>query len=205
MSDDRPPLDDLLRDLLEHRRAATVTPAAEAAAAAPTRRIGGGRRRQSLRMGRSARRASAALKGYQRSRAAIGLAIVALIFAAAWLLNGYFTANTVVRAGGTMGWGWMTHLVLTVTELSPVFVMPYLRAINAPLWLYILIWAIVLPFGVFDTGSSALGFLVWADGLGLAWTTTTISVSTLLAEAIAFIPEPALFWLALAFIHLVNE
>ena len=203
-----PQMDALLNALLDRvgmREPQTVTGATGAASAAPVRRIGSNRRQQTLRMRRSAQRASAALRGYQRSRAAVGLAIVALIFVGAWLLNGYFTAQMIMRWGGSLGWGWGVHVVLTVTELSVIFITPYLRAIGAPFWMYILIWLIVLPFGIIDTGSSAAGFLRWAEAFGVSWGTITITIATLLAEGIAFVPEPALFWLALAFTHLLHE
>ena len=85
-----PQMDALLNALLDRvsiHEPQTVTGATGAASAAPVRRIGSDRRQQTLRMRRSAQRTSAALRGYQRSRAAVGLAIVALIFGAMCLLT----------------------------------------------------------------------------------------------------------------------
>ena len=68
-----------------------------------------------------------------------------------------------------------------------------------------LLWAVVLPFGLADTFTSALGLLGWGLTLGLPVGLPLSVGATLLAEAIAFVPEPMLIWLALAFRQVVAE
>jgi hypothetical protein len=146
-----------------------------------------------------------ALRTYQRGRSLSGIAIIGLIFGAAWLLNGYFTAQIIVDLGGSWRLGAATHLVTTVIELTTVFVTPALRRVRAPGWVHLVIWAIVLPFGTLDTLTSALGFIAW----GLAWGVPiglSLHVSTTgLALIIAFLPEPMLVWLTAALLRVIRR
>lgn len=90
-------------------------------------------------------RAPRAIRSYRRWRGATGVLLVALIFAAGWLLNGYFTARTVAALGGDWLLGWAIHLIITAVELTTALIGPALRAIRAPLWVHVLLWAVVLP------------------------------------------------------------
>ncbi|NTV61911.1 MAG: hypothetical protein HGA65_00025 [Oscillochloris sp.] len=153
---------------------------------------------------RSASRPPRAIRVYQQGRASVGLTIIALLFITAWLLNGYFTARAVVMLGGDWAFGATVHLVLTAVELTSVFVAPALRAVRAPGWVHLVIWAIVLPFGAIDTLTSALGFIGWGLALGLPVGLFLSVGATVLAEVIAFLPEPMLVWLTAALLRVLK-
>lgn len=131
--------------------------------------------------------------------------LVALIFAGAWALNGYFTARTVATLRGDWLFGWAVHLIITAVELTTALVGPSLRTIRAPFWVHALLWAVVLPFGLVDTFTSALGLLSWGLALGVPMGLSLSIGVTILAEAIAFVPEPMLVWLVLAFRQVLQE
>jgi hypothetical protein len=150
-------------------------------------------------------RAPRAIRVYQRWRAAVGVLVVGLLFAGGWLLNGYFTAQVVAAAWGDWWLGWAVHLIITAIELTTTLTGPVLRRIRAPAWVHALLWAVVLPFGLVDTGSSALGLMQWALMLGLPVGLPLSAGVTLAAELIAFVPEPMLVWLVLAFRQVVSE
>lgn len=150
-------------------------------------------------------RSPRAIRTYRRWRGATGVLLVALIFAGAWGLNGYFTARAVASLRGDWWLGWAAHLIITAVELTTALVGPSLRAIRAPLWVHGLLWAVVLPFGLVDTGTSALGLLAWGLALGLPMGLSLSIGVTVLAEAIAFVPEPMLVWLVLAFRQVLRE
>lgn len=150
-------------------------------------------------------RAPRAIRVYQRWRAAVGVLVVGLLFAGAWLLNGYFTAQAVAAVWGDWWLGWAVHIIITAVELTTTLLGPVLRSIRAPAWVHLLLWAVVLPFGLVDTCTSALGLLGWGLTLGLPLGLGLSIAATLLAEAIAFVPEPMLVWLALAFRQVVAE
>lgn len=146
-----------------------------------------------------------AIRVYRRWRGAVGVLVVALLFAGGWLLNGYFTAQMVATLGGDWWLGWAVHLIITAVELTTTLIGPVLRTIRAPAWVHVLLWAVVLPFGLIDTGTSALGLLGWGLMLGLPGGLALNIGVTLIAEAIAFVPEPMLVWLVLAFRQVVSE
>lgn len=146
-----------------------------------------------------------AIRVYRRWRAAVGVLVVGLLFAGAWLLNGYFTAQAVAALRGDWWLGWAVHLIITAVELTTTLIGPVLRSIRAPAWVHLLLWAVVLPFGLVDTFTSAAGLLGWGLTLGLPVGLPLSAGATLLAEAIAFVPEPMLVWLALAFRQVVDE
>lgn len=129
-----------------------------------------------------------AVRIYQRGRGAVGLSCIALLFALAWLLNGYFTALAVVTLGGDWVIGVSVHLLITAVELTTVFVAPTLRAVQTPGAVVLVIWLIVLAVGTGDTLSSALGLTAWGLALGLPGGLFLTIGSTLLAEVIAFLP-----------------
>lgn len=153
---------------------------------------------------RSAHRHPRVIQVYQRGRAAVGLSIIALLFVLAWLLNGYFTARMVAAVQGSWGVGLTVHVIITAVELTTVFAAPALRAVRTPWWVYVVIWAIVLPFGIADTLTSTLGFLEWALALGLPIGLSLSIGVTLLAEVIAFLPEPMLVWLGAALLRVLR-
>jgi hypothetical protein len=146
-----------------------------------------------------------AIRVYRRWRGAVGVLVVALLFAGAWLLNGYFTAQAVATLRGDWWLGWAVHLIITAVELTTTLIGPVLHTIRAPAWVHVLLWAVVLPFGLVDTSTSALGLLSWGLMLGLPVGLGLNIGATLIAEAIAFVPEPMLVWLVLAFRQVVNE
>jgi hypothetical protein len=150
-------------------------------------------------------RSPRAIRAYRRWRGSTGVLLVGLIFAGAWLLNGYFTARAVAALRGDWSLGWAIHLIITAVELTTALVGPSLRAIRAPLWVHCLLWAVVLPFGLVDTGTSALGLLGWGLALGLPLGLSLSIGVTVLAEIIAFVPEPMLVWLVLAFRQVLHE
>ena len=182
---------DLLQHLLEAHQA-------QSAAAGDRRRIPARRRAAVARPPVSPPRQPSALRHYQRGRASMGIAFIGLLFVAAWLLNGYFTARFIAGLGGDWALGVSVHLITTMVELTTVFVSPILRRIHAPGWVHLLIWLIVLPFGIIDTGTSALGLLEWGLALGLPLALSLQVGATLLALMIAFLPEPMLVWLTAA-------
>ena len=149
-------------------------------------------------------------KQYKRGRAAGGLTMFILLWSALWLLNGYFTARTVV-AGGMhfslgLGWGagWLTHIVLALIELSIIFITPYLR--DAPLFIVILLWIVALPFGIFDVGSSTIGLSqFFTASLHIPPSLILTSICTVLAEGIAIAPEPVIIWLIIALVRVTRD
>lgn len=183
---------EVLEDLMEaHLAAEEVWPAAHRPGSAATTRP----------VRRATARPPRAIRIYQRGRASVGLTIIALLFVIGWLLNGYFTTRMVAALQGSWTLGIAVHLGITAVELTTVFAAPALRAVRAPAWVHVIIWAIVLPFGTIDTLTSALGFMEWGLALGLPVGLSLHVGSTLLAEIIAFLPEPMLVWLTAALLR----
>jgi len=145
--------------------------------------------------------AAAAIPQYQRSRAAIVLTMFALVFGCLWIINGLFTAAMIEQLGGVWTWGLALHLVMSAVEIAPAIIAPFVKGI--PRWIVITFWLISLPFGVFDVYSSAVGMSSW-----MHWTTLAgfpaAAQNTILAEALAFLPEPMLYWL-LMLIHRIRQ
>jgi hypothetical protein len=157
---------------------------------------------------RAARRATArppdAIHVYRRGRAAVGLSLIALLFALGWLLNGYFTARMVAAVQGSWAMGVAVHLVITAVELTTVVAAPALRGVRAPWWVHLVIWAIVLPFGVIDTLTSALGLVAWGLAGGFPLGLSLYGGTTVRALLIAFLPEPMLVWLSAALLRVLK-
>jgi hypothetical protein len=153
---------------------------------------------------RPAPRPPRAVHAYRRGRAGVGLAIIALLFALGWLLNGFFTARMVAALQGSWALGVTVHLIITAVELTTVFAAPALRAVRAPWWVYLVIWAIVLPIGIFDTLTSALGFVEWGLALGFSLRLSLYVGTTVGALVIAFLPEPMLVWLTAALLRVLR-
>lgn len=140
---------------------------------------------------------------YQRTRAAVGLAIFILLFGVLWIVNGNFTADLIIRAfSTTVLWGWSYHLVTSAIEVLPVFVSPFLRDLPRPVRM--LLWALSLPFGVLDVLSSALGVEPWMFWTGAAGVVQHIQ-NAALGEIIAFLPEPMLIWLLFALLKTLRS
>lgn len=137
-------------------------------------------------------------QAYRRLRAAIGLAVLLLFFVWLWFLNGDFTAQGAVKIlGFSYGVGWAIHLLQTGVELLPAFVRDEIAGM--PRFVRIVIYALALPFGVFDVLSSAIGvapYMAWTGATGLL----AHVQNTALGELIAFTPEPMIVWLSIALI-----
>jgi hypothetical protein len=136
---------------------------------------------------------SASAGSYQRSRAAVGLAIFILLFGLLWLLNGSFTADYITRTFHTdVLLAWSIHFVMSAIEVAPVFVAPFLADIPRPI--RVTLWLLSLPFGVLDVLSSALGIQPWFLWTGATGFTANLQ-NVALGEFVAFMPEPMLIWL----------
>lgn len=141
---------------------------------------------------RAAAPAAPQIPQYQRSRAAIVLAMFALVFGFLWIVNGSFTAAMVEQLGGDPAWGWALHLIMSAVEVAPAMIAPFLKGV--PRWAVITFWLLSLPFGMFDVYSSAAGMASWMEWTRLSGLPAAAQ-NTLLGEALAFLPEPMLFWL----------
>jgi hypothetical protein len=116
-----------------------------------------------------------------------------LVFGFLWLFNGELTARFVMGLTEKPAtWGWATHLIITVVEIAPAILAPYLK--EMPRRLVVVLWLLSLPFGVFDVLSSAVGVAPY-----FAWTGLTgiqaHGQNVLLAELIGFLPEQMIMWL----------
>jgi len=156
------------------------------------------------RLSPARRAAPVGLGNYRRMRAAIGLAILLLVFCFIWMINGSFTAAMVMGLGGTLSWGWAAHFINSALEVLPMFLAPYLRDLVVPRGIVVFVWLLSLPFGAFDVFSSAVQVAPW-----FAWTGASgilqHTQNTLLAELIAFLPEPMIIWLFLALFTVVRS
>lgn len=133
---------------------------------------------------------------YRQTRATIALMCFILVFAFLWLFNGELTARFVMGVTGKPAtWGWSTHLIITVVEIAPAILAPYLR--EMPRRLVVVLWLISLPFGIFDVLSSAVGvgpYFLWTGLTGVK----AHSQNVVLAELIGFLPEQMIMWLLVA-------
>lgn len=159
------------------------------------------RARPSAARRRVTRTASAG--SYQRSRAAVGLAIFILIFGLLWLVNGSFTADFTTHTFHTdILMGWAIHFIMSAIEVAPIFVSPFLAGTPRPV--RTAIWLLSLPFGVLDVLSSSLGVEPW-----FLWTGATGIIQHIqnagIGEIIAFAPEPMLIWLLVALRNAISS
>jgi hypothetical protein len=146
------------------------------------------------------------------NRVGLSLAIFAALcfFASLWLLNGYFTARTVVGLGRatdtaflSWGTGWLLHIIVSLIEQHLWKLRGTLG--GAPGIVLVGVYALIIGVGTIDVLTSTLAFLLLFDGLGLPATDGSIRfISTLLAEVIAIIPEPIIVWLAIALWRLIR-
>lgn len=151
------------------------------------------------------RRAAAPVRSavsYRQSRAVIVLLIFILFFAYLWLFNGQLTAQFVMRLFlVSASVGWSLHLLISVIEIAPAILAPYLD--NIPRRLKLVLWLLSLPFGVFDVLSSAVGvapYFLWTGAAGI-WVHVQ---NVALAEAIGFLPEPMLLILVVALVSILR-
>jgi len=135
------------------------------------------------------RSAPLASNSYGRTRAAVGVVIFILFFGLLWMVNGHWTAEGVQAVfRGDYAVGWAVHLLITALEVLPIFVLPYIE--KQQRLVLLLIWGLSLPFGVFDVFSSAVGIMPLLHAIAVRGEALTI-LSTLLGEAVAFVPERA--------------
>lgn len=139
---------------------------------------------------------------YRQSRATIVLLIFIVFFAFLWLFNGGLTAQFVMRlTGADASVGWSTHLLISVIEIAPAILAPYTAKIERRY--LVVLWALSLPFGIFDVLSSAIGvtpYFTWTGAVGLVAHLQNVA----LAEAIGFLPEPMLLVLVVALVSVLR-
>jgi hypothetical protein len=139
---------------------------------------------------------------YRQSRAVVVLLIFILFFAFLWLANGSLTAQFVSRlTGADASAGWSTHLLISVIEIAPAILAPYMAGM--PRRLKVWLWVLSLPFGIFDVLSSAVGvapYFVWTGAAGIVAHVQNVA----LAEAIGFLPEPMLLVLVVALVSVLR-
>jgi len=139
---------------------------------------------------------------YRQSRAAVVLLIFIVFFAFLWLFNGGLTAQFVMRlTGADASVGWSTHILISVVEISPAILAPYMASIPRRLTFWL--WLLSLPFGIFDVLSSAVGvapYFVWTGAAGI-WAHVQ---NVALAECIGFLPEPMLLVLVVALVSVLR-
>jgi hypothetical protein len=139
---------------------------------------------------------------YRQSRATIVLLIFILFFSFLWLFNGDLTARFVTRlTGASASAGWSVHLLISVIEIAPAVLAPWLAGI--PGRLKLVLWFLSLPFGVFDVLSSAVGvapYFLWTGAAGVLVHVQNVA----LAEAIGFLPEPMIYVLIVALVSVLR-
>lgn len=139
---------------------------------------------------------------YRRGRATVALMIFLLLFCGLWMINGEFTADYVMQTTGKDAtWGWSTHLVITAIEIAPAFLAPYIKEL--PRRIVVMLWLLSLPFGIFDTLSSAVGVAPYMLWTGAAGNIAHVQ-NVILAEIIGFLPEQMIMWLIVALRNVVR-
>lgn len=151
------------------------------------------RTRPAARRARPAAAAQVEHDPYRKYRAAVALMLFVLVFGLLWLINGAWTAGFVMEKWKTDSvMGWSVHLIISAIELAAVFVRPYFK--GAPWYIMAVIILISVPFGVLDVYSGALGIQFWLEWTGLEGIAMYVQ-NTLLAMAVAFLPERMIVWL----------
>jgi hypothetical protein len=147
------------------------------------------------------------------NRVGLALAIFAALcfFCALWAVNGYFTSRTVRSIGllfhlQGVSWaaGWLVHVVVSLIEHH----LHRLREAvsNAPRFVLVGVYCLIVLVGVLDVLTSALAFLLLFSSIGFSATDPTVRfVSVVLAEVIAIIPEPIIVWLCVALWRVVRD
>ncbi len=144
---------------------------------------------------------------YSRVRLALALLAALVLFVALWLLNGFFTARSVLAISALIGtsampWsvGWLVHIIITLLELAFWPFRDLLIKISAPRGVLWAMCGLAFLVGAADVLSSAVGFL----GIFHSGALSATMISTALAEAIAVGPEPIVVWLLVALWRVVR-
>lgn len=138
---------------------------------------------------------------YHRTGLALSIFSAFCFFCSLWLLNGYFTARTVVVLGNLFGFvalswgtGWLVHVVVSLVEHHLWRLRTTLT--RAPGAVYVGIYTLIIVVGVLDVFTSSLAFLLLFASTGFSvFSLTAIIISTVLAEVIAILPETVIVWL----------
>jgi len=143
---------------------------------------------------------------HEYNKVGLALAIFAALclFCALWGVNGYFTSRTVHSIGiflhlSFISWGvgWLVHVIISLIEEHLWKIREAVD--NAPRFVLLGVYCLIVIVGVLDVLTSALAFLALFASLGMSPTDPSIRVvSTVLAEIIAILPEPLIVWLAIA-------
>lgn len=148
---------------------------------------------------------------YNRVGLALAVFSALCFFLALWGVNGFFTARTVRSIGllfhaETISWGagWLVHVVVSLIEHHLWRLREALG--NAPRFVAIGVYCLIIIVGTLDVLTSAFAFLALFASIGLSPTDPTIRfVSTLLSEVIAILPEPVIVWLSVALYRVVKD
>jgi hypothetical protein len=147
------------------------------------------------------------------NRVGLALAVFAALcfFVSLWGLNGYFTSRTVRSIGllfhlqgVSWGAGWLVHVIVSLIEHH----LHRLREAvnNAPGFVLVGVYCLIILVGVLDVLTSALAFLILFHSFGFSVTDPSVRfTSIVLAEIIAIIPEPLIVWLAVALWRVVRD
>jgi hypothetical protein len=148
---------------------------------------------------------------YNRVGLALAIFAALCLFCALWGLNGYFTARTVRNAAYSLflvslswGIGWLIHIIVSLIEHH---LWRLREAIgNAPRFVLLGVYALIVLVGVLDVLTSTLAFLLLFDSFGISALDPSVRVASILfAEVIAIIPEPIIVWLTVALWRIVRD
>jgi hypothetical protein len=148
---------------------------------------------------------------YNRVGLALAIFAALCLFSALWGVNGYFTARTVYSLGhllsvSSLSWaaGWLVHIVISLIEQH---LWKLREAVsNAPCFILVGVYCLIVTVGVLDVFTSALAFLSLFASFGLPAVDPSVRfVSTVLAEIIAIIPEPIIVWLIVALWRVIHS
>lgn len=161
---------------------------------------------------RSTSRTDGALS-HEYNRVGLALAIFAALcfFLVLWGLNGYFTARTIVSLGlhfqialFSWGMGWLIHIIVSLIENH----LWKLRGAvgGAPGFVLFGVYGLIVLVGTIDVLTSSLAFLQLFASFDLSPTDPTIrTISIVLAEVIAIVPEPVIVWLAVVLWRIIQD
>lgn len=148
---------------------------------------------------------------YNRVGLALSIFAALCFFVALWGLNGYFTARTITGLGEhfqlpflSWGAGWLVHVVVSLIEQHLWKLRSTLG--GAPGVVLVGIYWLIVVVGTIDVLTSSLAFLALFASVGQSASDTNIrTLSTLLAEVIAIVPEPIIVWLAVALWRVIRD
>lgn len=146
------------------------------------------------------------------NRAGVGAAAIVglVLFAALWLLNGYFTVRTLRGLAGWLSvswlsWGvaWVIHMVVSVSEQHAWKVRGYAARIpilrDFLLLIAVVMGAIAVVLGSADTLTTVVGLMGF---FGASGGLSSLLFWTILAELIAVVPEPVIVALLVLLLRL---